>query len=56
MGDLYCHIFVETPVKLNEEQKELLKKFGEVSTQHNSKNHPKSESFFDKMKSFFSGE
>lgn len=52
MGDLYCHIFVETPVKLNADQKELITKFGAI-TEHNSNQHPKSKSFFDKMKGFF---
>ena len=28
-GDLYVHVYVETPVKLNAEQKDLLRKFGE---------------------------
>lgn len=55
VGDLYCHIFVETPVKLNAEQKEILTKFGDI-TIHNSNQHPKSKSFFDKMKGFFGGE
>lgn len=56
MGDLYCHIFVETPVKLTEEQKDLIRQFGEASTAHNSKHHPKAESFFDKVRGFFAGE
>lgn len=55
VGDLYCHIFVETPVKLSAEQKELLNQFANI-TEHNSNQHPKSKSFFDKMKNFFSGE
>jgi molecular chaperone DnaJ len=55
-GDIYCHMFVETPVKLTEEQKTLIIKFGEVSGGHNSHHHPQSKSFLDKMKNFFAGE
>lgn len=51
-GDLYCHIFVETPVKLNSEQKGLLQQFGELA-KHNSSQHPKSKSWFDKVTKFF---
>ena len=56
VGDLYCHIYVETPVKLTDAQKELLKQFGESSSGANSPHHPKSSSFFDKVKGFFAGE
>ncbi len=56
VGDLYCHIYVETPVKLTDAQKELLKQFGESSNGANSPHHPKSASFFDKVKGFFAGE
>ena len=56
LGDLYCHIFVETPVKLTEEQKGLIRKFGELSNDQNSPHHPQSKSFFDKVKGFFANE
>jgi len=56
VGDLYCHIYVETPVKLTDSQKELLKQFGESSSGEHSPHHPKSASFFDKVKGFFAGE
>ncbi len=55
-GDLYCHIFVETPVKLSDSQKDILRKFDVESGGHNSPHHPKSKNFFDKMKNFFSAE
>lgn len=51
-GDLFCHVFVETPVKLTERQKELLREFGE-SSQSNDSHHPKAKSFFDKVRDFF---
>lgn len=46
-GDLYCVIIVETPQNLNSEQKELLKKFQEISDQQQT---PKIKEFFDKIK------
>lgn len=49
-GDLLVQATVETPVRLSEKQKDLLKKFAELETETNS---PRQKSFFDKMKSFF---
>lgn len=51
-GDLIVKIIVETPVHLNEEQKELLRKL-EESLEGQSKSRPKSSSFFDGVKKFF---
>ena len=51
-GDLICRIVVETPVKLNEEQKELLRKL-EESLEGQTKQRPKSSSFLDGVKRFF---
>jgi molecular chaperone DnaJ len=48
-GDMYIHCIVETPVKLNKKQKDLLKEF-EKSGNHTS---PESESFFAKVKDFW---
>ncbi|GAB1438269.1 molecular chaperone DnaJ [Providencia sp.] len=53
-GDLMCHIVVETPVKLNEKQKALLKEFGEsLGGKSGEKNSPRSKSFLDGVKKFF---
>ncbi len=52
-GDLYCRVVVETPVDLNAEQKELLRKF-EASLQQGS-HKPREKSFFDGVKKFFTG-
>ncbi len=49
-GDLYCTIKVETPVKLNKEQKEMLRKFGETLGENHA---PQQNSFFDGVKKFF---
>lgn len=54
MGDLMCKVSVETPVNLNGEQKELLTKFAESLGEHHS-HSPKSKSWFDSVKEFFSG-
>jgi molecular chaperone DnaJ len=53
VGDLFCRIVVETPVNLNREQKDLLRKF-EQSLQKDSKHHhPREESWLDGVKRFF---
>jgi len=51
-GDLICKIIVETPISLNEEQKELLRKLEESLAGH-SQHRPKSAGFFDGVKKFF---
>lgn len=53
-GDLYCHIQVETPVRLSEEQKAILRQFEESLSTGGDKHSPKSKSWTDKVKSFFS--
>jgi molecular chaperone DnaJ len=53
-GDLMVHVVVETPVKLTERQKELLREF-ETSTQADAGKHsPRNKSWVDKAKDFFS--
>ncbi len=52
-GDLMVHVVVETPVKLTEKQKDLLREF-ELSTQADAGKHsPKNKSWLDKAKSLF---
>ena len=52
-GDLMVHVVVETPVKLTEKQKDLLREF-DVSTQADAGKHsPRNKSWLDKAKSFF---
>src|SRR5437773_1953160 len=52
-GDLYCHLAVETPVRLTARQKELLREL-EASTQEDPEAHsPRAKSFFDKVRDFF---
>ena len=52
-GDLYCHISVETPVKLTEHQRKLLKEFDESIKKGGAKHSPTSDSWADKLKGFF---
>lgn len=50
-GDMYIQVNVETPVNLTDKQKELLKKFEDECNNNSS---PQCESFFKKVKSFWS--
>ena len=52
VGDMYIELAVETPVNLTSEQKELLRKFEEISAKSNN---PNASGFFDKVKSFWDG-
>lgn len=53
-GDLLCRVVVETPVNLNERQKELLRELeGSFSGIAGEKNSPRSKNFFDGVKKFF---
>ena len=52
-GDLFCHVAVETPVKLTEKQKELLRDFDRSTNEGGSKHSPQSKTWMDKVKDFF---
>lgn len=52
-GDLLVRAVVETPVKLNSRQKELLKEFQQEMDQGKDKHSPKKSGFFDSVKKFF---
>ncbi len=54
VGDLFCRVVVETPVHLNREQKELLRKFEESLKKDAKHHHPREESWLDGVKRFFS--
>ena len=53
-GDLYCIVQVETPVKLTDEQKQLLQNFADSIQGSKDKHQPKSGQWFDSLKKFFS--
>jgi len=52
-GNLHCKVVVETPVNLNDEQKQLLRKFEESLNKGGDSHNPKSRSWSDRIKSFF---
>jgi molecular chaperone DnaJ len=56
VGDLLCHVVVETPVNLTERQKELLREFEEIAHENAERHNPRSKSWFDRMREFFTGE
>ncbi|HVL07802.1 MAG TPA: molecular chaperone DnaJ [Burkholderiaceae bacterium] len=53
-GDLYVHVVVETPVKLTDEQKNLLRQFDTSVHAGGSRHSPQEQSWLDKVKKFFS--
>ncbi len=52
-GDMFCHVLVETPVKLTEKQKELLRELEHLTTEGGAKHNPQTKSWKDKVKEFF---
>jgi molecular chaperone DnaJ len=50
-GDMLVKIIVETPVNLSDKQKQLLEEFHKSEKEEN---HPQRNTFFEKIKSFFS--
>ncbi len=53
VGDLHCRVVVETPVKLNGSQKELLRKFKHSLEQGSGRHSPKESGWFQGVKDFF---
>ncbi|MCG8009833.1 MAG: molecular chaperone DnaJ [Candidatus Thiodiazotropha lotti] len=53
VGDLMCRVLVETPVKLTNEQEELLQRFDETMKRGGAKHSPHSTSWVDGVKKFF---
>jgi molecular chaperone DnaJ len=53
-GDLYCHITVETPVKLSEHQRKLLRELEDSLKKGGAKHSPSEDSWTDRLKHFFS--
>lgn len=57
VGDMVVQVHIETPVKLTEEQKDLLRAFDEsLQGKHHKQHSPKTHSFFDSVKAFFTGD
>jgi molecular chaperone DnaJ len=52
-GDLYCHMTVETPVKLTEHQKKLLKELDDSFRKAGERHSPNAKSWTDRVKDLF---
>ncbi|MGB0836079.1 MAG: molecular chaperone DnaJ [Psychrobium sp.] len=52
-GDLMCRVVIETPVKLTEHQRKLLKEFDAAVNGSSREHKPKADGFFDGVKKFF---
>jgi len=55
-GDLYCHIGVDTPVRLSDTQKKLLREFEDSLKEGGARHSPQNKGFMDRMKGFFTAE
>lgn len=53
IGDLMCHVAIETPVKLTDRQKALLRELEEINQQDAGKHSPRTKSWMNKVKDFF---
>jgi molecular chaperone DnaJ len=53
VGDLFCKVTVETPVKLSSKQKDLLEEFSNEVASGGSRHSPQSHSWMDGVKKFF---
>jgi molecular chaperone DnaJ len=52
-GDLYCHVAVETPVKLSEHQRKLLRELDESFKKGGERHSPDAKSWTDRVKDVF---
>ena len=52
-GDLYCHITVETPVRMTEHQRKLLKELDESFRKSGDRHSPNAKSWTDRVKDIF---
>jgi molecular chaperone DnaJ len=54
-GDLLCQVAVETPIKLTERQRELLRELEEINKRDGDRHSPRAKSFMAKVREFFAG-
>jgi molecular chaperone DnaJ len=52
-GDLLCEVAVETPVRLTERQKDLLRELEDINKKDGPRHKPRAKSFMDKVRDFF---
>jgi molecular chaperone DnaJ len=53
MGDLLCHVVVETPVNLTSRQKELLHELEQINDSDGGRHNPRAKGWMDRVKEFF---
>ena len=53
IGDLFCKVVAETPIKLSREQKDILKQFQDSLNKDGKKHNPKTNSWFAGVRKFF---
>jgi molecular chaperone DnaJ len=54
-GDLLCEIVIETPIRLTDRQKELLRELEEINRRDGDRHNPRAKSFMDRVRDFFAG-
>jgi molecular chaperone DnaJ len=54
-GDLLCEVCVETPVRLTDRQKDLLRELEDINRSDGDRHNPRAKSFMDKVREFFAG-
>ncbi len=54
VGDLYCRLSIETPIKLTDKQKALLREFDTLMRRGGSRHNPREESWLSKIRTFLS--
>jgi len=52
-GDLYCHVVIETPVKLTQRQKEILREFEAINAENPGAHNPRAKNWYDRVREFF---
>ena len=52
-GDLYCHVAIETPIKLTGRQKDLLREFESINAEDPERHNPRAKNWFDRVREFF---
>ncbi len=54
-GDLLCAVVVETPVRLTDKQKEILRELEDINRKDSTRHNPRAKSFMEKVRTFFAG-
>jgi molecular chaperone DnaJ len=52
-GDLFCHVAIETPVKLTPRQRELLRELELINAENPGAHNPRAKNWLDRVREFF---